>query len=45
MPGVYTWTVAPSAGDLIRVLVEHAYLIAALVLLSGLLFGSKMLEE
>lgn len=40
MSGIYTFTVEPTAETVVTGVLRHAYLIAALVFLSGLLFGS-----
>lgn len=43
MSGIYTFTVEPTAETVIWSLLNHAYVIVALVFLNGLLFGPWML--
>jgi hypothetical protein len=45
MSGIYTFTVEPTAETVVWGLVRHAYLIAALTCLAGLLFTPQLLED
>lgn len=44
MPGTFTFTVEPTAQTVVAGLLRHAYVLTYLAFLSGLLFGSAMLQ-